>query len=139
MSSISLQSGGYQSNLGGSYAVGGYTNFASGGSSLSSTDYLLPADAGSLACGTGYCDGATQVCAESAGFPTFKCIDYKAVGSTNGTSVCTAPVPSCSCYVTPVADNYACNCADIDGGVMLSCHTCYGAPPVRFERLAMAA
>lgn len=140
-SSISSQlpSGGYHSTLGGSYAGGGYTQYASGGSSLGATDYLLPADAGSLACGTGYCDGATQVCASLPAPPLYRCVDYKAVGSTNGTSVCTAPVPSCSCYTTPVADHYACNCADIDGGVLLSCHTCYGAPPARFERLAMAA
>ena len=102
MSTASSQSqsiGGNQGPFSGTTAIGGSTTTASssgplGGTSAWRTSVILPlGDAGTLACGTGYCDGETQVCRSGAPSGEFNCIPYLTVGSTNGTSVCTAPAP----------------------------------------------
>ena len=96
------------------------------------TDDAAPTGPGLLACGTVECDPAKELCL------TWSYVNSSPVWECAPIPMQCMPNPSCACisqYATsPCGSVYTC---DFDGGftaVTSNCG-CYGAPPVRLERL----
>jgi hypothetical protein len=85
---------------------------------------------GSFACGSETCDRASALCWTTGGGSS--CSPISGLTSPDGGSC--GPCPTCDCALASYGG--ACQCTDDgQGGLAISCQGCYGAPPVRLERL----
>jgi hypothetical protein len=92
-----------------------------------------------FACGDAQCAPAGEYCLAFGPVYnlSYSCESYDSGGWAPGDATC-GPHPTCGCsaWVGSNFDDGVCGCND-DGGVVnvTACHSCYGAPPARLERL----
>jgi hypothetical protein len=87
-----------------------------------------PSRSGYFACGSGVCDRSFQACVGGD-----QCTWYQGIVNYYGVQEC-GPCPTCECLAPPTTP---CDCTEDDAGtITISCGGCYGAPPVRLERIA---
>jgi hypothetical protein len=94
------------------------------------------------------CDRASQWCYDNHGLPPTQCLPFETTCSAYSgppdacvgsefywdAAACGGGIRRCSCVTITC---YAGSCTDDkEGGVIISCGVCYGAPPARFDRRA---
>jgi hypothetical protein len=95
---------------------------------VEASGFACPSRSGYFACGGGVCDRSIQACVMGV------CEWYQDIVILWGVQAC-GPCPTCDCLAPPGSP---CVCTEDDAGTVtiLSCGGCYGAPPVRLERIA---
>lgn len=91
-------------------------------------------------CGDADCAPRAEYCLGTgpSSYQSYSCESYVDGGWTPGDAACGAyPTCACSNWIGPNFGDGVCGCTDDDAGAVtvVACHSCYGSPPARLERL----
>jgi hypothetical protein len=125
----------------GSRPDAGISSSGTGGSSNkmdATADSGFDNDAG-LFCGGVVCDRQSQFCETT--YPisstTGHCTSIVDARLWTADASTCGSIPDCACLGPLVTSS--CHCTEGAGGIIVSCHTCYGSPPARLEWLELVA